>query len=70
MEKSSIIFLTLLIVENLLLAIGLIIYLYRTCQKCQKVKEIDRMFTKLCEKCEKGNGKEKKPKKEEVPILK
>ncbi|CAG8461244.1 16972_t:CDS:10, partial [Gigaspora margarita] len=42
MEKTSIVFLTILIMENLLLAVGLAIYLYRTCQKCQKVKEIDR----------------------------
>src|SRR5437763_6488963 len=59
MEKISIVFLTILILKNLFLTIGLTIYLYRTCQKCQQVKQIDRMFTKLCSKCE--NGKEKKP---------
>ncbi|CAG8835902.1 15993_t:CDS:2, partial [Racocetra persica] len=42
MEKTRIVFLTILIMENLLLAVGLTIYLYRNCQKCQKVKEIDR----------------------------
>ena len=59
MEKINLILLTLLIVENLLLAVGLTIYLYRNCQKCQQVKQIDRVFNKLCSKCE--NGKEKKP---------
>ena len=69
MEKTSIVFLTILIIENLLLTIGLTIYLYRTCQKCQQVKQIDRVFNKLCSKCENGKDKKTNGKKEQVPLF-
>jgi len=58
MEKTSLIFLTLLIVENLLLLALTLIWLNRHCQKCEKVKCIERVFNKVCEKC--ANGKDKK----------
>jgi len=51
MEKTSLVFLTLLIVENLLLLGLALIWVNRHCKKCQKVKCIERIFNKLCSKC-------------------
>ena len=51
------IILTILIIENLLLVVALIIYLYRACQKCNKIKEITQIFQEFCEKCEKESKK-------------
>jgi hypothetical protein len=67
MEKTSLIFLTLLIVENLLLLALMLIWINRHCKSCQKVKCIERIFNKLCEKC--SNGKEKKNKREQTEIF-
>jgi len=59
MTNLEILFLTILVMENLTLFTFFYCYLTRHCQQCQKIKDLEQVFHKLCAKCQ------PKPKREE-----